>query len=237
MTLQPTPEAYFQALDLDPGAQGALTPQEASFLRRYAGLLADVQPVPEAASPAVPGSSVEPKTISTAPAVLQEKTPAICRNETLRLVAFVVAGHQFLLPVGDVQEVVAYQTPTRLPAAPAHIAGIVQLRGRITPIIRLHELLGLPPRPEDRERFFIICEAHGIQLGLVAHALAPMIQTPTEDVDWHVHEHLGDTTDLVQGICKHHDKLTGILSVTALTQIILEPQPGGHHGPPHPHRG
>jgi purine-binding chemotaxis protein CheW len=236
MTLQPTPEAYFQALDLDPGAQGALTPQEAAFLRRYAGLLADTAPTPKVASP-VSASAAEPKALPTAPAEVPEKAPAISRSETLRLVAFAVAGHQFLLPVGDVQEVVPYQTPTRLPAAPAHIAGIVQLRGRITPIIRLHELLELPPRPEDRERFFIICEAHGIQLGLVAHALAPMIQAPAENVDWHVHEHLGDTSDLVQGICKHNGKLTGILSVAALTQIILEPQPGGHHGPPHPHRG
>lgn len=242
----PSPEAYFQSLDLDIPFSPNLTPEEMELLRLYAGVLLEPssaaetappapQPIPSAcllASPQQTASHPAPATQPNTPSAPEPKAPptpqlspaptAAPHASTIRLVGFRVADNDYFLPVSDVQEVLPYASPTRLPAAPRAVAGILQLRGRVTPIICLEELLGTSARAKDRERFIVLCRAEGMQLGLVAHGLAPMQQVAALDIEWNVEARLGETGDLVAGIFPRDGKLSSILSVAAIRRAILQ---------------
>lgn len=60
-------------------------------------------------------------------------------------VVFKVAGSEYALPAGDVLQMESYAGSTPVPGSKAWVAGIMQVRGRIVPVIDLRARFGLPP--------------------------------------------------------------------------------------------
>lgn len=83
-------------------------------------------------------------------AVLRRRAGQIARplseSETLAsstvLLIFRAAGSRYALPLTAVAEIVAHAQPAAIPGAPPEIAGLIQLRGDIVPVIHLSRLLG-----------------------------------------------------------------------------------------------
>lgn len=87
-------------------------------------------------------------------------------------------GHEvFALPVEVVQEILDPRPIARLPQAPAHLLGMIDVRGRGVPVIDLRGKLGLPPAEgqagtsNDGMRILVLdvpVEGRNLVLGLVA---------------------------------------------------------------------
>lgn len=68
-------------------------------------------------------------------------------------VLFRVAGTEYALPASDVLHMDTFAGATGVPGAPAHVAGLIQVRGRVLPVIDLRTRFGISadaPRPEAR---------------------------------------------------------------------------------------
>jgi purine-binding chemotaxis protein CheW len=59
-------------------------------------------------------------------------------------VVFKVAGSEYALPAGDVLQMETYTGATQVPGSKPWVAGIVQVRGRIVPVVDLRARFGLP---------------------------------------------------------------------------------------------
>ena len=125
------------------------------------------------------------------------------------------------MPISQVQEVIRAVPVTRLPAAPAHILGIMNLRGRVVPLLSMDSLLGLTS-PGGEGRFIIVCRCRDMLLGLVVEAIAAMHQARGEDVEWGVEARVGVAAELIAGLLKVRDNLVKILSVDSLFQKVLK---------------
>jgi purine-binding chemotaxis protein CheW len=110
----------------------------------------------------------------------------------------------------------------KLPAAPPIIAGVINLRGRVTPLLRLRDMLdvNIPRMTEDK--FIIICRRRGMQLGLLIERVHTMYRVPQEDIDWSIEAHLGINVDFIAGLLKLRDQLVGIISVDRVMTAILQ---------------
>lgn len=242
MTQVPSPEAYFHDLPLDLPAPQELTAQEAWFLRQYAGICTPEE-APQSHASRTQASPAAPRAPETTPPAPQAEPPAPAGADTpktapqqkaqsiaapepespLRLVGFRVCSEAYFLPVHEVQEVLPFVPPTRLPAAPRAVAGIAHLRGRVTPLVRIAELLELDDTRQDQERFIVLCRGEGLQLGLVVHGLCAMEQVRHGDVEWNVETRLGEGNRLLAGIIPRQGRLLGILSVAAIVRAVLQP--------------
>lgn len=68
--------------------------------------------------------------------------------DPVRHVVFRVAGERFALPLGSVREVVLPQPPfARVPRVSEAVRGVMNLRGRVLPVVDLAPLVGLTPQP------------------------------------------------------------------------------------------
>ena len=98
----------------------------------------------EPVSEVVSGEDTTPESsLDTAP---EEEVPLerkLQQQDELQLVSFFVGKYEYTMPIEAVQEVVRSIRPTQVPEAPEHLAGLVNLRGRVTPLVRLDELLGI----------------------------------------------------------------------------------------------
>jgi purine-binding chemotaxis protein CheW len=59
-------------------------------------------------------------------------------------VVFKVAGAEYAIPASEVLQMESYTGATPVPGAPAHVAGLMQVRGRVVPVVDARARFGLP---------------------------------------------------------------------------------------------
>ncbi|MFV0349977.1 MAG: chemotaxis protein CheW [Halodesulfovibrio sp.] len=238
-----TPEEYFQDQEFEAapsGDKGKFTPAELAFMQKYLGMdqaaalkKLGLEPVqPEAAAAPVQGGSspagqpvaAQGKGRAAGPVIEREPDLAeqLRNAPELQLVSFYVGSQEFTVPIMTVQEVLRYMPPTRLPTAPSFIAGVVNLRGRVTPLVRLRDLLGIPATKENQDQFIVVCRRHGLQLGLMIEAVHTMYRATQDMIDWAIESHLGVNVDFISGLMKSGDELIGIISVDHIVDSVLQ---------------
>ncbi len=88
-----------------------------------------------------------------------------------------VGGQLFGLPIERVQDVFVLDRLTRVPLAPAEIAGVLNLRGRIVTAIDLRRRIGLEPGAAGK-RMAIGIECKGESYGLLIDAIGEVLRLP-----------------------------------------------------------
>jgi purine-binding chemotaxis protein CheW len=90
-------------------------------------------------------------------------------------VSVMIAGQMFGIPVLQVQDVLGPQRITRIPLAPAEVAGSLNLRGRIVTAIDLRTRLGLPKRPDGGESMSVVVDQGGEQYSLLVDSVGEVL--------------------------------------------------------------
>lgn len=103
---------------------------------------------------------------------------------SIEYVTVLIADQMFGLPIGRVQDVFMPDTVTRVPLAPAEIAGVLNLRGRIVTAIDMRRRLGLPPHPNGRGGAYAVGVEHrGESYGLVIDSVGEVLNLPSADLE------------------------------------------------------
>jgi len=90
----------------------------------------------------------------------------------LHLVVFSLDREQFAVPIELVREVVRVTDITRVPHAPEHIRGVMNLRGRILPVLDLRTRLGLEATELTPRSRVVVVEIERRVVGLLVDAVA-----------------------------------------------------------------
>jgi len=228
-----TIEEYFEQSVTPPGTEPQrenLSDSERAFLEKYVGL--DWQNTQTAKSLAKPVQAEQvlaaaPETPETSAAVKagiagQDLEEALMTEPELRLVGFHVADQVFAVPIMMVQEVLRAVPVTQLPGAPDFLAGVTNLRGRVTPLVDLARMLGIAGRDGEVDNFLIVCRINDMQIGLQVRAIDTMHRAPQNDIEWGIEVQVGVAADLLAGLLKVNDRLIKILSVSRLFQMVLK---------------
>ncbi len=214
-----SPEEYFQEQDFDvaPRKGDAFSPAEQAFIEKYMGLEGSSM-----LSKLGVGGKAQATPDAHEEMASEQSIEHILRNEPeLQMVGFFLGAQEFTVPTIAVQEVIRYEAPSRLPASPAQIAGVINLRGKVTPLVHLRDLLEVSAPRQGEDRFIIVCRRLGLQLGLIIERVHTMYRVPQKDIDWGIEAHLGINVDFVSGLLKLNDKLVGIVSVDKIIQAML----------------
>lgn len=91
-------------------------------------------------------------------------------------VLFRVGDSEYVLPAADVVQMETFDGATRVPGAAPHVIGLVQLRGRVVPVIDLRLRFGLPAIPPTLDSRVVVVERGGRSVGLLADAAREVIQ-------------------------------------------------------------
>jgi len=86
-----------------------------------------------------------------------------------------IAGQLLGIPVLRVHDVLKLGALTRVPRAPAMIAGVMNLRGRIVTAIDLRERLGLAPSPADARRWCVVVEQQAQPYALIVEFVGDVV--------------------------------------------------------------
>lgn len=108
-------------------------------------------------------------------------------TEEVQVVEFLLGDDTYAVNLFDVKEIVEASKITPLPHAPAHIRGIIDLRGEITTIIDLRALIGASKNTSsdlEDHRFIVLDESvtNG-KTGVVVDEVASVLTVPLHDID------------------------------------------------------
>jgi purine-binding chemotaxis protein CheW len=124
------------------------------------------------------------RTVSTKAAAVAQAAPVAADTRTL--VSFEADGEEYAVPVSAVREIVRRQTKiARMPHADGHMLGVIDLRGRLLPLVELRTLLGLAhaDRLDDAAGRIIVLSFGGLEVGLLVDRAREILRVPDDWID------------------------------------------------------
>ena len=104
-------------------------------------------------------------------------------GEILQLVTFKVCDEEFSVDILKVQEIIRMSEITRVPNAPEFVEGVINLRGKVIPVIDLRKRFSLPYKERDDESRIIVVESDNRVVGLIVDGVSEVLRLPASSVE------------------------------------------------------
>lgn len=104
-------------------------------------------------------------------------------SSELQLVIFRLAQEEYGLPITKVQEINRLVPITKLPQTPSFMEGVINLRGRIIPVIDLRKRFQLTVTEHTEDNRIIIVEVNGQTVGVIVDAVTEVVRLPAASVE------------------------------------------------------
>jgi purine-binding chemotaxis protein CheW len=101
---------------------------------------------------------------------------ATAATGTLLHVLFRVGDTDYVLPASEVLQMESYAGATAVPGTEAYVAGLVQVRGRVVPVIDLRKRFGLPPVTPTLDTRVVVVQRDERTVGLVVDSAREVVQ-------------------------------------------------------------
>jgi purine-binding chemotaxis protein CheW len=99
-------------------------------------------------------------------------------NELLQLVSFKISDEEFGVDILKVQEIIRMLEITQVPNAPMYVDGVINLRGKVIPIVDLRSRFGMERRERDRNSRIVVVELSGKIIGFVVDSVNEVLRIP-----------------------------------------------------------
>jgi purine-binding chemotaxis protein CheW len=145
----------------------------------------------------------------------------IAEQEQVQYIVVSVGSEHYGLDISYVDNIVRMCKITRVPKAPHHYIGIINLRGEVVPLMSLRRKMGLPDDVfTDISRIIILkTEEQGL-VGVVVDEVKEVITLTENDIDRNIQETKGEKDTYINGIGKSGDDLISILEITAVLDEV-----------------
>ncbi len=128
-----------------------------------------------------------------------------------KFLTFFLDKEEFGFEILRVQEIISQLPITPVPRTPAHVQGVINLRGKIIPVVDLRRKLGLPPL--DTQSCVIIVRAHNIEVGVAVDQVSEVSTIMDDQIDPAPSFGSGVIGEYLLGIGKIGDRVKLLLDV------------------------
>ncbi|MBT8763122.1 chemotaxis protein CheW [Desulfohalobiaceae bacterium Ax17] len=136
--------------------------------------------------------------------------------ELLQLVTFRIGEEEFGVDILRVQEIIRMLEITRVPNAPDFVEGVINLRGKVIPIIDLRKRFGLTVKDHDKHTRIIVVEINDMVVGFVVDAVSEVLRIPADIVEPPPPVVAGVDSEYISGVGKLEDRLLILLDLNRL---------------------
>jgi purine-binding chemotaxis protein CheW len=181
---------------------------------------------PQPASPALsigtpPSGAAGAHSLSFFTAPAREQRAAA--EATEHLATFFLEEEEYGVDVRQVQEIRRVGEITAVPRAPEFVRGVINLRGRILPVLDLKRKLGLGDVAEGRAARIVVVRVRERLLGLLVDGASQVLKVPVSRVEPPPDEVIERGGDYIRGVAKLDDRLIILIDLArALAQEIRE---------------
>lgn len=151
-----------------------------------------------------------------------------------QLLTFELSGERYGVDIADVREIIPRGKLTPVPLMPAFMAGVINLRGSVLPVMRLAERLGLEMSPRSKRTSIVIVDTRleedgasdVIQIGMMVDAVNDVAEVLAADIRPAPELGARIRVDFIAGMARREDGFliilepARVLSVAELTALV-----------------
>jgi purine-binding chemotaxis protein CheW len=152
-------------------------------------------------------------------------------DDSLRLVVFTLDEQRYALRLEAVERIVCLVEVTPLPKAPEIVLGVVNVQGRVLPVINIRRRFRLPEREEDLRDRLILARTSRRPVALAVDAVGAVVEGTVDEVI--PAESIVSGTDYVDGVVKLADGLVLIHDLERFLSLEEEKELGKALGADH----
>lgn len=147
------------------------------------------------------------------------ETLAVSSVRAGKFLSFYLGKEEFAIQVSSVREIIGLQDITPVPQTPIYIKGVLNLRGRVIPVIDLRKKCGLPEVEYGPQACIIVVRVEtktsGIPMGVVVDGVSEVVNIQTADVE-NMPDFGGDPHAYLIGVAKLKGKVKVLLDIDQL---------------------
>jgi purine-binding chemotaxis protein CheW len=139
---------------------------------------------------------------------------------------FAVGSEDYGLTIGMVTEIVGMQRIMVVPDVPDYIKGVINLRGKVIPLMDVRLRFNMEERPYDDRTVVIVLEVNDAPMGLIVDRVREVIDIPDANID-SAHNFGGaDSRSVVSGLGRIDERVVILLDVPVLVSEmdVIAPQ-------------
>lgn len=106
-----------------------------------------------------------------------------CAVDGGKFLTFFLANEEYGIEILKVQEIIGMLSITAVPRTPSFVRGVVNLRGKVIPIIDLRLKFGMPAAEQTEETCIIVVQARGIEMGIVVDRVSEVLDIAADAID------------------------------------------------------
>jgi purine-binding chemotaxis protein CheW len=140
---------------------------------------------------------------------------------TEHLATFFLSREEYGVDVRLVQEIIRVSEITPVPRAPASIKGVINLRGRVIPVIDLKKKLGLGEVEPGRRTRIVVVKLRERLVGLLVDAASQVLKVPVSSIDPAPEAVVEIEADYIRGVAKLPDRLIILMDLHKILSVEL----------------
>ncbi|MEW6542431.1 MAG: chemotaxis protein CheW [Nitrospirota bacterium] len=152
---------------------------------------------------------------SGAPAAAEKDVNGVT-EDFCQLVTCRVGREEFAVDILSVQEINRMVEITKVPKAPSFVEGVINLRGRIIPVLDLRRRLGIPEAGRTAQSRIVVVNVGGRVIGLVVDAVSEVLRIPRSTIEPPPSTGASAGAEFIQGVGKINDRLLTLLDLKRL---------------------
>lgn len=130
-----------------------------------------------------------------------------------KFVTFFLADEEYGIEILKVHEIIGMMSITRVPRTPTHVRGVINLRGKIIPVLDLRLKFLMPPTDDTDQTCIIVVQAAGGQMGVVVDRVSEVLAIDSDDIEETPSFGCEVNTDYILGVGRAGDRVKLLLDI------------------------
>ena len=134
-----------------------------------------------------------------------------------QFLSFVLAGEEYAVNILRVKEIIEYDTLTRVPAMPDSVRGVINLRGRVVPVVDLSARFGLAASVITRRSCIVMVELHdgdsSVVMGIITDAVSQVLDIDESAIEPPPSFGTRISTEFIRGLAEAGKKFVIVLDI------------------------
>ena len=130
-----------------------------------------------------------------------------------QLVVFDLASEAYGVDIGAVREIIRMQDITKVPRTPEFVEGVINLRGKVIPVVDLRKRFMLPVAEQNDDNRIVVVDIGGQDIGVVVDAVTEVLRILSDSVEPPSSVITTTDSDYLMGICKLESRMIILLDL------------------------
>jgi purine-binding chemotaxis protein CheW len=147
---------------------------------------------------------------------VSETTDQAVQQRGGKFLTFVLAEEEYGLEILKVREIIGMMGITAVPRTPEHVKGVINLRGKVIPVVDLRLKFAMPEAEYTEETCIIVVDVNGMEIGIVVDRVSEVLDIADNDIDDPPSFGTNVETEFILGMGKAEGRVKILLDINSV---------------------